>query len=194
MIQITKSKLHWNYFIALEQDTERLSRYIEFCDQNLEVYSIELAHLLFAAASEVDVVAKALCELIDPTAPRNNIEHYRLLLTPRIASILTEEVYIPRFAMILRPWDNWATGTNPLWWGGYNNVKHHRDAHFHDANLKNALNSLGGLFVMVFYYYRERMRKDNGAMPTERDVTRELQPEASLLRLKDSYYYAHLIV
>jgi hypothetical protein len=98
MIRTSNSKLHWNYFIALEQDTERLSRYIEFCDQNLEVYSIELARLLFASASEVDVVAKSLCELIDPTAPRNNIEHYRLLLTSRLPSLPAEEVYISRFA------------------------------------------------------------------------------------------------
>jgi hypothetical protein len=54
------AKLHWNYFIALEEDMQALSRYIEFCDDNLDVYSIELAHLLFAAASEVDVLAKSV--------------------------------------------------------------------------------------------------------------------------------------
>lgn len=193
MIQTSNSKLHWNYFLAVEQDAGGLSRYIEFCNDNLSVYSIELARLLFAAASEVDVVAKALCELVDPAAPRNNIEHYRLLLISRLPSIPTEEVFISRFAMTLRPWDNWATGTNPFWWRGYNNVKHQRDAHFSEANLKNALNGLAGLLVMVFYYYRERMNKDNGVMPEERDVTRELEPEASLFRLKDGYYYHKLI-
>lgn len=55
MIHATKGKLHWNYFIALERDPELASRYVEFCPQNFEVYSIEFAHLLFAAASEVDV-------------------------------------------------------------------------------------------------------------------------------------------
>ena len=30
-------------------------------DINYKIYSIELAHLLFAAASEVDVIAKLLC-------------------------------------------------------------------------------------------------------------------------------------
>ena len=53
MIQVTPSKLHWNYFLALERDLEIVSRYVEFCSQNFEVYSIEFAHLLFAAASEI---------------------------------------------------------------------------------------------------------------------------------------------
>jgi hypothetical protein len=65
-ITTTPSKLHWNSFLALERDMEVVSRYIEFANANLGVFSIELAHLLFAAASEVDVVAKLLCAEIAP--------------------------------------------------------------------------------------------------------------------------------
>jgi hypothetical protein len=64
MIKVKANKLHWNYFLALEQDLEAASRYIEFCDANLKVFSIELAHLLLAAASEVDVLAKCICEIV----------------------------------------------------------------------------------------------------------------------------------
>ena len=70
MINATPGKLHWNYFIALERDLEVASRYVEFCPQNFNVYSIEFAHLLFAAASEVDVVAKLLCQRLKPAALR----------------------------------------------------------------------------------------------------------------------------
>ena len=58
-IQATAGKLHWNYFLALDRDLEVVSRYVEFTKPNFNVYSIELAHLLFAAASEVDVVYAA---------------------------------------------------------------------------------------------------------------------------------------
>ena len=60
-INVTGGKVHWNYLIALERDLEVASRYVEFCQRNFDVYSIEFAHLLLAAASEVDVVAKLLC-------------------------------------------------------------------------------------------------------------------------------------
>jgi len=74
MIQATTGKLHWNYFLALERDLEVVSRYVEFCQQNFDVYSIEFAHLLFAAASEVDVIAKLLCQRLSSQAPRANID------------------------------------------------------------------------------------------------------------------------
>ena len=51
--------------------------YIEFNPQNFGVYSIELAHLLFTAASEVDVIAKLLCRRFAPDEPCENINHYR---------------------------------------------------------------------------------------------------------------------
>ena len=54
----------------MEDDLDTLSRYIEFDSANLNVFSIELAHLLFAAASEVDVLAKRICELANPAARR----------------------------------------------------------------------------------------------------------------------------
>jgi hypothetical protein len=41
MIRAAESKLHWNYYLALERDMEQLSRYVEFCEPNLSVYSIE---------------------------------------------------------------------------------------------------------------------------------------------------------
>src|SRR5437879_880483 len=66
MIHATASKLHWNYFLALEKDLEVVSRYVEFGSQNFDTYSIEFAHLLFAAVSEVHVIAKLLCKRLAP--------------------------------------------------------------------------------------------------------------------------------
>lgn len=50
-IQETQSILHWNYFLALELDVERLARFVEFTGSNFATYSIEMAHLFIAAAS-----------------------------------------------------------------------------------------------------------------------------------------------
>jgi hypothetical protein len=78
---------------------------------------------------------------------------------PRIAEF---EVVLHRFGLTLCPWDEWKTNKPgdrvPFWWSDYNKVKHHRDAHFGRANLKNALNAVAGLFVMVLYLYRDKAR------------------------------------
>jgi hypothetical protein len=49
---------HYDYFLALEADLVRLTRYIEFNKQNFKAYSIEIMHLLFAVSSEVEVMLK----------------------------------------------------------------------------------------------------------------------------------------
>ena len=56
--------IHWNYFLAIESDLERLSRYVEFSKDNYKTYSLAMAHLLLSSASEVDVVLKGICKNI----------------------------------------------------------------------------------------------------------------------------------
>lgn len=103
MIEISSSKPYWNYFLALERDVENVARYIEFAQPNFEVFSIELAHLLFAASSEVDVVCKALCETISPHARREGINAYREILKTSLPRYVQTELAIRVEGMVARP-------------------------------------------------------------------------------------------
>jgi hypothetical protein len=194
MIKTTPSKLHWNYFLALERDLEVASRYVEFCDANFHVYSIEFAHLLFASASEVDVIAKLLCEQLSPNMPRGNINDYRTVLLASLLDFPLTQVSVTRYGLTLTPWDNWAGQQNPFWWRSYNNVKHERDAHYHEATLKNALNALAALLILTFHHYSYLLSSIPGQPLPPKDTMQKLQPESTLLRLGDNYYYSHLIV
>jgi hypothetical protein len=69
----------------------------------------------------------------------------------------TSVVAIPRYGLDLRPWSNWQNARNPDWWGDHNKVKHERGEHFSRANLKNVLNAMAGLFLLVLYYCRDAM-------------------------------------
>ena len=76
---------HWQYLISLDNDLEELSRYIELNRANYKTFSVELVRLLLATCSELDVVAKALCEKIDPIKKRKDlrsIDAYRLIIRP----------------------------------------------------------------------------------------------------------------
>jgi len=191
-IRASGGNLHWNYFLALEKDLEVISRYIEFTEQNLATYSIELAHLLFAAASEVDVVAKLLCEKVAPEAPRNNIDQYRHVLLSAMPDLPRREVLVERYGLSFCPWDNWAEGANPLWWRSYNNVKHERGAYFHEATLKNTLNALGALLIFIYSYHTHTlMHGAHGPVP-QLDLDRTLRPGPSLMRLRGDPVYEHI--
>lgn len=190
----TQRKLHWNYFIVLERDLEAVSRYVDFCEPNFNTFSIELAHLLFAAASEVDVVAKLLCENIDPAARSENINDYKNIILSRIPNLPNTEVFVPRYGLSFKPWLNWADSKNPEWWRSYNNVKHKRDTHFKEATLKNALNALGALLIITFHYYNRTLDVQRGTIISPKETTQELWPESVLLRLDSNFYYENLVV
>lgn len=147
--------LHWNYFIALESDLERLSRYIEFTEDNYKTYSLEMAHLLLAAGSEVDVVLKGLCKKVQQNSRANNIEQYREILSSRISKLNKMKIRIPRYNLETEPWDNWQRNNTPNWWHSYNKVKHQRDKYFHKATLQHTVAAIAGLFVAVLYLYKE---------------------------------------
>lgn len=191
-ITATGSKVHWNYFLALEHDLEVAGRYIEFSADNMGTYSVELAHLLLASSSEVDAVAKLLCARLDPNAPRGNIDEYRAILTRHLPELVAMEVYVPRYGLTLLPWDNWKVGVNPDWWRSHNNVKHERDAFFKEATLKNAINSVAALLTLVFHHYSFASSPTGGKL-SSKDTNRLLQPASTLFRFSEDDYYAVLI-
>jgi len=190
------AKLHWNYFLALERDMETVARYVEFAKDNFETYSIELAHLLFAAASEVDVLCRQFCEDIKPSVKdeRRNIHTFRKMLTKARPKIGTEQVFVRRFGLVLTLGDSWADPKKdpPEWWEAYNKVKHERGTHFKQATLKNALNALAALLIM-FFYHRCHVANKTGFLISDQDITREFHPGSTLLRLDNWYYHETMV-
>lgn len=184
--------VHWNYFIAIEQDLSKISRFIEFTETNFDTYSIELAHLLLAASSEVDVVLKALCNMKNPDKNHHNINDYKETVKSKLSELVDEKVFIRRYGLELVPWTDWNGDDNPLWWGSYNKVKHQRDEYFGEANLKNTLNSIAALSVVVLYYYREVFNQENAH--TFRDVVSRLAPETTLIGFDRDYSHVFLVV
>jgi hypothetical protein len=172
MVIIESRKIpHWQYFIAVEEDLHRLSRYIEFSGNNFQTYSIELARILLASSAEVDIVAQQLCNNLDPGCKPGNMDEYRKIIMGAITNLMEAEVEVPRYGLVLNPWDSWRETQNPMWWRAYNGVKHRRHERYADANLKNALNSVCGLFLLLLFLYRKQASAG------------ELVPNPAILRL-----------
>lgn len=179
---------HWNYFLALDDDVARLSRYLELTQDNFPSYSLELARILFAAASEIDVVSKRLCKKLDETSKANNISMYRKEILSCHPQIKDAQVEMPRFGLTLTPWELWGKGENPLWWKAYTNVKHHRHTHFSEANLQNALNAVAGLFVLLLFFYRDEAQ--NAQLNPSPTLFRAGQP----FQVDTSFYAPHSMI
>lgn len=147
---------HWDYFLSVERDLQIIARYVEFEEDNFDVYSIEIARLLLAACAEVDVVCKQLCRRLDNGSRAGSIEAYREGITKYLPDFGRFRAIAPRYGLQLRPWANWNTGKVPDWWTAYNKMKHHRHSHFAHGNLKNSINAVAGLYVVTLYLYREQ--------------------------------------
>lgn len=146
---------HWQYFLALEKDFEIATRYVEISPDNFNTYSIELAHLLLASSSEVDVVAKALCEKLDPDGKFENIADYRRQLNQSYPLFHSFVITLPRYDLERRPWESIKRDESPPWWLAYNKVKHQRHNEYKQANLENAIDSLAALMALTLYLYHE---------------------------------------
>lgn len=189
MINQNPSLVHWNYFLALENDVDILSRYIEFDSKNFSVFSIELAHLLLASCSEVDVIFKALCKLLSPAKKPKRIDQYRSIIKPGIDDFENETVKIARFGLELKPWANWESVGSPLWWKSYNNVKHERNHYFKDANLENVLNAMSGLLVVIYHFYKIQFGLEKNLIFNDKQTFAHLNPNTKLFHLDKPVYY-----
>lgn len=146
---------HWRFAMSLDEDLDHLSRFIEFNQANLSCYSIELARILMMASAEVDVVAKQLCESIKPGCGASKIDEYQRIICPRYGMFTESTVYAFSESLKLHPWSQWAEGNSPPWWRANNKVKHHRDTHYAEANLNNALNAVAALLILVIHVYQQ---------------------------------------
>lgn len=177
MIESHKIESHWNYFLAIESDLDILARYVEFEEDNYDCFSVEIARIILTSAAETDVVCKQLCRKISASSAAGNINQYRDEIVPAYPKIPNFEILLPRYGLKLKPWSEWEKSDGvPLWWTAYNKVKHERDSEYHRANLKNALNAVAGLFVMVLYLYKKKAEFG------------ELLPDPKILRVTEDSF------
>jgi hypothetical protein len=123
-----KTHPHWALFETVDEDLRAFSRHVEFDPANFPTYSVTLLRLYLSICSEVDVVAKLLCQRINAPLPsRPNIDHYRKALKPEYTNLSTVKITVRPMAYEILPWQAWEQDKNPDWWQKHQSVKHHRD-------------------------------------------------------------------
>ncbi len=151
---------YWDYYRAIEDDLIVASRYVEFAEANLKCYSIEFARLLLATCSELDMVFKVLCKEINPSSKADNIGEYYTEVSGQFSELTSLKRYVRRFGLQFEPFANWTEEHSPVWWNGYNKVKHKRNTSFHLATLENTLKAVAALQIVLFhlYFLREKQQ------------------------------------
>lgn len=157
----TFKKLYWKQFLMIEKEFRKAMQYVSLSTDNANTYSDFFVKLILQIGSEIDVIAKALCEEITPGSNADTINKYGhelLQIYPEI-----EFVTIKCNEITAVPWKDWSIGS-PTWWKVYNGIKHNRGnmetydgitkENFKFANLSNTINALSGLYLLEIYLYK----------------------------------------
>ena len=141
---------HLEYYLAVESDLDRCSRFVDFSTNNFKTHSLEFARIIMAASAEIDAIAKEFCKSINPQSSADNILKYAAEIIPAHPNITNIEIVAPRHNIKFKPWDGWSTSASPFWWRA-NNVE--------EANLENAIAAANGLLSIILYYYKQKNGK-----------------------------------
>ncbi len=161
---------HWNYYCSL---AERLDDTKHYLDHGLKEHNgvIALAHgkvysdifkqIIVLAASEFEIMSKALCNTLGVTAKK--IGDISETILGSFPNIIDFEVSTPFW--INTPLHDWRTsyvngGKNIKvdgldWWFAYNSIKHDGKESIQKATLENAIMAMESLYIIELYMMKK---------------------------------------
>ena len=184
----------WSYYLLLEDEICEIEKYIEFSSANFKTYSNFNAKCILSICSEIDVLLKEYCTLLDNTKTYDNMGEYRKCIASKNPNLSTQEINLFRYGITITPWNNVNILKSSIkWWKDYNDIKHNRLINYNLATLKNVIESCAALHCLVVNLIRISEEKKVGSTIEYRDITYDLLPEPKMFKFSDdSYYYNKL--
>lgn len=150
-----------NQLELLLDDIYDVFKVIAPCKENMACFGHKIRNILILACTEIDSIMKSI--LI-----KNGIKSQRIFYTTNDYIKLNKPLHLNEYDLSFsrfedlgdfNPFSNWNIQnptTSLSWYSDYNEVKHNRDTTFQLANLKNAINSIMGLSIMIISQYGYR--------------------------------------
>lgn len=159
--EFAKSPEHYvRAFELIQEDLKHLFRYIEPTNINLPTYSFRIYELFFQTCVEIEANFKAILSEngYKKSIDKLNISDYKLInKSHRLSSYFVKIPYWQGDRNTIQPFQTFAlingkTHTNestPGWYNAYTAVKHNRSDNFGQANLKNLIDAVCALVVVI---------------------------------------------
>ena len=165
--------IYWAHYISLEREFVSTLHFVPIDPINSNTFSEAYSKLILGIGSEVDVVLKEYCKMLQPAFSGETIDHYRVLISTTKPDFCTQDVLILKNGRKVKPWLSWNGSVveaghvinNPHWWKIYNKVKHERTEigtialetkeYYKFATQDYTLLALAGLYQVLIYIYYE---------------------------------------
>jgi hypothetical protein len=146
---------HINFAELINDDLERLSRFVAIDSKNFSTFSNENARLLLSSCAEIESMFKQIIEGKTPQASAKNIRDYFAFINTQNPGFCEESISSPRLQLTLQPFFGWSRDCSPPWWTAHNRVKHNRNLNFEYASIENMVNAVAALEITLKYYFLE---------------------------------------
>lgn len=137
----------------IEDEIDHFCRAVPPVKEHFGVYSTKLWGIILRACAEIDSQLHALVEEIEGKSVNTNIANY-ISCEPSFQlaafSLLTK--FEPD---TFTPFQSFSASASPTWWKDYNAVKHRRLDSLKNATLENAINAVGGLYIVLLRQHGE---------------------------------------
>ena len=165
MNELESLKIYWQQYMILEKRMINLSDYIAIHPKNSATFSNQFISMHLTICSEIDSVAEEFCKNL------NIDEKSRFGINNKINHILNKydklknwsvNTKFPHYRINIVPFSKFNDNKSSDWWQTYNNIKHKRTEkigeqyNYELANLKNVLNALAALYLLLY-----KMREEN---------------------------------
>lgn len=166
------SKAYWANYVSLEKEFLTTLNYVTLDFENFDTFSGAYIKLMLEIGSEVDVVLKFYCKMLQDSFSGDKISDYRRLINSEKSDFYEQKVKLINKSFTIRPWINWGFSNpcNPYWWTAYNKIKHERTnygtinsvskEYYKFANLRNVLYAMAGLYHCSLSIYYELSLKE----------------------------------
>ena len=182
--------IHWEYYLVLEKELLEVERYVAFDlgdnylydgqtfsnPENSLCFSNEFVKQYQAICSEVDVILKSICKELSNSSTADKMPEYTDEILAKWPDLPQKKVKVKRIE--LQPFRNGMKSPNyhaPDWWPIYNDVKHKRVTSYREANLKNTINALAGLYLLEIHFVKFIGDRD-GEIDVPNDVSKLFHP------------------
>lgn len=160
----------WPIYKNLEEETLQLTKYIQFSDDQLDVYSMHIADLIMRVAVEIEALSKELykdnygSDMFDENGKKRNLffdtDCIKYLndnwgICNREIMVSCSNFYFTKNEnRIIKPLKraNYNGDKSALWNRAYQAVKHDRRNNLMKGNIGNLIKSLGALYILNIYY------------------------------------------
>lgn len=149
--------LYWPVYHNLEKEVLSLANDIHFCDEQLDVFSIKIADLLFRASAELESIIKNLYRIEKDTEPKTPgdalIELNNLWALDRktVTMSASNMYFTSENHRVFAPFE-YADKDENDYYSAYNAVKHDRVKNITKANIRVLLRLMASLYLLNIYY------------------------------------------